>query len=303
MRSAEASRAASTMFGEVLTNENQADTVCTGDTAVENSPTTLIVDEVVAQVLEDGANSAQVSRSASAMVSEVLLHQSTPKEDEVQAEEKLENPSFTPEVKAVVDNVLEIGLESAQASRAASQMTHKAIADSQVLTPTPPSTERPAKEISRSSSRTSSKSSSRPSSGEKRKEVVNDALEEGMKSAQRAALNSRAQSAGGRSKSSKSRPASSKSTRSVTFDLDYLTSEAIADGMKSAQRSAANSRMNVADDVIDTDVNKEISESEYRKDTFTPLVMTLIEQAIQDGRLSAAGINPRTTGIHNSFSP
>ena len=289
MKSAEASRAASKMVGEVLANEDQPE--IEGE---NGSPTTPVVNEVVAQVLEEGVKSAEVSRSASAMVSDVLSHQNTTEEEEIQTDVNVENSSLTPEVKAVVDNVLEIGLESAQASRAASQMTQQAIADSQVLTPTPPKTERPSEEISRPSSRTSSRSSSRPSSGDKRNEVVNDALEDGMKSAQRSALNSRAQSAGVRSKSGKSRPASGKSTRSVTFDLDYLTAEAIEDGMKSAQRSAANSRMNVAiesrDDNVNNDTNKVMPEGEHRKDTFTPLVMTLIEQAIQDGRLSAAGI-------------
>ena len=281
MNSAVVSRAASTMVGEVLADENQ------DDKALDSPPATPIVDKVVAQVLEDGAKSAEVSRSASAMVGDVLSQSNAPEEEENQVEVDPKIKSLTPEVKAVVDNVLEVGLESAQASRAASQMTQKAIADSQVLTPTPPSTERPKNEISRPSSRTSSKSSS---SSDKHQEVVNDALEDGMKSAQRSALNSRAQSAGVRSKSGKSRPTSSKSTRSVTFDLDYLTSEAIEDGMKSAQRSAANSRMAAADDIIDNDEGKNLPESDSRKDTFTPLVMTLIEQAIQDGRLSAAGI-------------
>ena len=276
------SRAASTMVGEVLADENQ------DDKALDSPPATPIVDKVVAQVLEDGAKSAEVSRSASAMVGDVLSQSNAPEEEENQVEVDPKIKSLTPEVKAVVDNVLEVGLESAQASRAASQMTQKAIADSQVLTPTPPSTERPKNEISRPSSRRSSKSSS---SSDKHQEVVNDALEDGMKSAQRSALNSRAQSAGVRSKSGKSRPTSSKSTRSVTFDLDYLTSEAIEDGMKSAQRSAANSRMAAADDIIDNDEGKNLPESDSRKDTFTPLVMTLIEQAIQDGRLSAAGID------------
>ena len=281
MNSAVVSRAASTMVGEVLADENQ------DDKALDSPPATPIVDKVVAQVLEDGAKSAEVSRSASAMVGDVLSQSNAPEEEENQVEVDPKIKSLTPEVKAVVDNVLEVGLESAQASRAASQMTQKAIADSQVLTPTPPSTERPKNEISRPSSRTSSKSSS---SSDKHQEVVNDALEDGMKSAQRSALNSRAQSAGVRSKSGKSRPTSSKSTRSVTFDLDYLTSEAIEDGMKSAQRSAANSTMAAADDIIDNDEGKNLPESDSRKDTFTPLVMTLIEQAIQDGRLSAAGI-------------
>ena len=281
MNSAVVSRAASTMVGEVLADENQ------DDKALDSPPATPIVDKVVAQVLEDGAKSAEVSRSASAMVGDVLSQSNAPEEEENQVEVDPKIKSLTPEVKAVVDNVLEVGLESAQASRAASQMTQKAIADSQVLTPTPPSTERPKNEISRPSSRTSSKSSS---SSDKHQEVVNDALEDGMKSAQRSALNSRAQSAGVRSKSGKSRPTSSKSTRSVTFDLDYLSSEAIEDGMKSAQRSAANSRMAAADDIIDNDEVKNLRESDSRKDTFTPLVMTLIEQAIQDGRLSAAGI-------------
>ena len=281
MNSAVVSRAASTMVGEVLADENQ------DDKALDSPPATPIVDKVVAQVLEDGAKSAEMSRSASAMVGDVLFQSNAPEEEENQVEMDPKIQSLTPEVKAVVDNVLEVGLESAQASRAASQMTQKAIADSQVLTPTPPSTERPKNEISRPSSRTSSKSSS---SSDKHQEVVNDALEDGMKSAQRSALNSRAQSAGVRSKSGKSRPTSSKSTRSVTFDLDYLTSEAIEDGMKSAQRSAANSRMAAADDIIDNDEGKNLPESDSRKDTFTPLVMTLIEQAIQDGRLSAAGI-------------
>lgn len=282
MNSAVVSRAASTMVGEVLADENQ------DDKALDSPPATPIVDKVVAQVLEDGAKSAEVSRSASAMVGDVLSQSNAPEEEENQVEVDPKIKSLTPEVKAVVDNVLEVGLESAQASRAASQMTQKAIADSQVLTPTPPSTERPKNEISRPSSRRSSKSSS---SSDKHQEVVNDALEDGMKSAQRSALNSRAQSAGVRSKSGKSRPTSSKSTRSVTFDLDYLTSEAIEDGMKSAQRSAANSRMAAADDIIDNDEGKNLPESDSRKDTFTPLVMTLIEQAIQDGRLSAAGID------------